>query len=116
MGRTVTPLFRQALDETIQLWCNVGEALGTPEKQIFAPRYVPKEEDIKEAIQTDRYYVARKFDVARMGATNGISGRLDGRRGRLIGNAVAVPIAQWFADAIHAVEAGVLFDDGSSAK
>ncbi|MXY67544.1 MAG: DNA (cytosine-5-)-methyltransferase [Gammaproteobacteria bacterium] len=57
-----------------------------------------------------------QFDVARMGATNGIPGRLDGRRGRLIGNAVAVPIAQWFAETIHAVEAGVLFDDGSGTK
>ena len=46
-----------------------------------------------------------KFDVGRMGEANGVSGRLDGRRGRLIGNAIAVPIAQWFAMAIRTVEA-----------
>ena len=45
-----------------------------------------------------------KLDVDRMGETDGIPGRLDGRRGRLIGNAVAVPLAQWFATAIAAVE------------
>ena len=43
------------------------------------------------------------FDVARMGEADGISRRLDGRRGRLIGNAVAVPVARWFAQKISAV-------------
>jgi len=50
----------------------------------------------------------QELDVARMGETNGLSGRLDGRRGRWIGNAVAVPIAQWFAETILAVESGSL--------
>jgi site-specific DNA-cytosine methylase len=31
---------------------------------------------------------------------------LDGRRGRLIGNAVAPPIAEWIAKQILAVESG----------
>jgi DNA (cytosine-5)-methyltransferase 1 len=53
-----------------------------------------------------------ELDVARVGAANGVPGRLDGRRGRLIGNAVAVPIAQWFAEMILAVESGRL--DGAS--
>lgn len=60
-GRTMSARFRAALDDTIRLWCNVGAALGTPEKRIFAPRYVPREESIKEAIQTDRYSVARNL-------------------------------------------------------
>ena len=46
------------------------------------------------------------FDVERMGEADGVSRRLDGRRGRLIGNAVAVPIIQWFAEVIMAVENG----------
>ena len=50
-----------------------------------------------------------KLDLDRVGEVNGVSGRLDGRRGRLIGNAVAVPLAHWFATAIMSVEA-----DGAS--
>ena len=49
-----------------------------------------------------------EFNVERMRATNGVPGRLDGRRGRLIGNAVAVPLAQWFAATIMSVDAGRL--------
>lgn len=45
-----------------------------------------------------------KLDVARVGEANGVSRRLDGRRGRLIGNAIAVPMVQWFAESIVAVE------------
>ncbi|MXX71148.1 MAG: DNA (cytosine-5-)-methyltransferase [Gemmatimonadetes bacterium] len=47
----------------------------------------------------------QELDVARVGTSDGVPGRLDGRRGRLIGNAVAVPIARWFAETILAVEA-----------
>jgi DNA (cytosine-5)-methyltransferase 1 len=46
--------------------------------------------------------------VERMREADGISGRLDGRRGRLIGNAVAVPMAEWFARAICLAEAGTI--------
>ena len=46
-----------------------------------------------------------ELDLERMGEADGLSGRMDSRRGRLIGNAVAVPIAQWFAESILAVEA-----------
>ena len=49
-----------------------------------------------------------ELDVERVGTSDGIPGRLDGRRGRLIGNAVAVPIARWFAETILAVETGSL--------
>ena len=60
-GRTVSATFRGALDETIRLWSNVGEALGTPESVVFAPRYAPKVESIREAIRTGRYSVARNL-------------------------------------------------------
>jgi DNA (cytosine-5)-methyltransferase 1 len=46
-----------------------------------------------------------KLDLDRVGEVDGIPGRLDGRRGRLIGNAVAVPLAYWFAMSILAVDA-----------
>jgi DNA (cytosine-5)-methyltransferase 1 len=36
--------------------------------------------------------------------TNGVSGRLDGRRGRFIGNAVAPPIAEFIGRRILAIE------------
>lgn len=60
-NREVPPPLLAALEETIRLWCNVGEASGTPEDRVFAPRYVPKPDDIREAIQTDRYFVARNL-------------------------------------------------------
>jgi DNA (cytosine-5)-methyltransferase 1 len=37
----------------------------------------------------------QKLDLDRVRDTNGLSGKLDGRRGRLIGNAVAPPIAEF---------------------
>jgi hypothetical protein len=46
--------------------------------------------------------------LERVRATDGLSGRLDGRRGRLIGNAVAVPLAQWFAETIMLADSGRL--------
>lgn len=42
----------------------------------------------------------QKLDVDRMRDTNGVSGRLDGRRGRLIGNAVSPVIAEWLGKRI----------------
>lgn len=60
-GRELDPNFKKALSETLRLWFNVAEASGIPQQQALAPRYVPKLEDIKEAIQTDQYYVARNL-------------------------------------------------------
>ena len=48
----------------------------------------------------------QELDVDRVRETDGVPGRLDGRRGRLIGNAIPVPLAQWFASTIMAVEHG----------
>ncbi|WP_084218064.1 DNA cytosine methyltransferase [Xanthomonas hortorum] len=56
---------------------------------------------------SDRPILCRQeLDVGRVRATNGLSGRMDGRRGRLIGNAVAPPLAEWIARGIIAVEEG----------
>ncbi|MDA0301506.1 MAG: DNA (cytosine-5-)-methyltransferase [Chloroflexi bacterium] len=49
-----------------------------------------------------------ELDLERMRAVDGVSGRLDGRRGRLIGNAVAVPLARWFATQIMLADEGLL--------
>ena len=46
----------------------------------------------------------QKLDVGRVRETNGVPGRLDGRRGRLIGNSVAPPIAEWIGRQILKVE------------
>ena len=45
-----------------------------------------------------------QLDMDRMGKVDGVPPRLDGRRGRLIGNAVSVPLARWFASAIMEVD------------
>lgn len=46
----------------------------------------------------------QKLDVGRVREIDGISRRLDGRRGRLIGNAVAPPIIEWIGREILKVE------------
>ena len=48
---------------------------------------------------------SQKLNLGRMREANGVSGRLDGRRGRLIGNAVAPPIAEWIGRQIITIEA-----------
>lgn len=54
-----------------------------------------------------------KLDVDRVGKADGVSHRLDGRRGRLIGNAVVPGIAEWIGRRILAIESDVAdsFDD-----
>lgn len=48
---------------------------------------------------------SQKFDVERVRKADGFPGRLDGRRGRLIGNSVAPPIAEFIGRRILAIEA-----------
>jgi hypothetical protein len=60
-GRTLDPIFKESLCQTLLFWSNVAEALGTPVRQAIAPRYAPKLESIKEATLTDQYYVARNL-------------------------------------------------------
>ncbi len=60
-GRKLDPIFVKALSETLRLWYNVAVASGIPWQKASAPRYVPKLEAIKEAIQTDQYCVARNL-------------------------------------------------------
>lgn len=45
-----------------------------------------------------------KLDVDRVGETDGISPRLDGRRGRLLGNAVVPTISEWIGKRIIEIE------------
>jgi DNA (cytosine-5)-methyltransferase 1 len=45
-----------------------------------------------------------KLDVDRVGEAYGVSSRLDGRRGRLIGNAVVPGISEWIGRRILAIE------------
>lgn len=47
---------------------------------------------------------SQELDMGRVRATDGLPKRLDGRRGRLIGNAVAPPIAEWIGRQIIEVE------------
>ncbi len=60
-SRKLDPMFVKALSETLRLWYNVAVASGTPWQKASAPRFVPKQDDIKEAIQTDQYCVARNL-------------------------------------------------------
>ncbi|CAD0363991.1 hypothetical protein CFBP7900_40790 [Xanthomonas hortorum pv. carotae] len=60
-GRKLDPIFEEGLRETIRFWSNAGEALGIPKQRILAPRFALKPEDIKAAIATDRFSVARNL-------------------------------------------------------
>ncbi len=60
-GRKLDRPFVNALSETLRLWYNVAAASGIPWPKASAPRYAPKLESIKAAIQTDRYSVARNL-------------------------------------------------------
>ncbi len=60
-GGKLDPIFRKSLFQTLRFWFNVAEASGIPRHEAIAPRYAPKLESIKEAIQTDQYYVARNL-------------------------------------------------------
>jgi DNA (cytosine-5)-methyltransferase 1 len=54
---------------------------------------------------TDRPILCgQKLDLERVREANGVPGRLDGRRGRLIGNAVAPPIAEFIGRRILEIE------------
>ena len=46
----------------------------------------------------------QKLDLGRVREANGVSGRLDGKRGRFIGNAVAPPIAEFIGKRILVIE------------
>lgn len=103
-GRQLDPHLKKAILETLRLWLNVAEVSGTPKQEAFAPRYVPKLENIKAAIQTDQYCVARNLTWTECEKLMGVSPRLDGRRGRLLGNAVIPTIVEWIGRKIIAVE------------
>ncbi len=45
-----------------------------------------------------------KFDLDRMGKADGISSRMDSRRGRLLGNAVVPGIAEWIGRQILEID------------
>jgi DNA (cytosine-5)-methyltransferase 1 len=54
---------------------------------------------------TDRPILCgQKLDLDRVRETDGFPGRMDGRRGRLIGNAVAPPIAEFIGRQIIKIE------------
>lgn len=52
-----------------------------------------------------------KLDMDRMGEADGVSRRLDGRRGRLIGNAIVPAISEWLGRQIVAIEQKSLTDE-----
>jgi hypothetical protein len=58
-GGKLDPTFRRSLFQTLRFWFSVAEASGTPKHRALAPRYVPRLDAIRAAIQTDQYYVAR---------------------------------------------------------
>jgi site-specific DNA-cytosine methylase len=45
-----------------------------------------------------------KLDMDRVGEADGVSSRMDGRRGRLIGNAVVPAIGEWIGTRILEIE------------
>jgi DNA (cytosine-5)-methyltransferase 1 len=57
----------------------------------------------------------QKLDVDRVRETDGFSRRLDGRRGRLIGNAVSPTVAQWIGRRLVAIETSYTARETSAA-
>lgn len=57
----------------------------------------------------------QKLDLERVRKVNGVPGRLDGRRGRLIGNAVAPPIAEFIGRRILEIQQNALCADSVAA-
>ena len=73
--------FRLALSQTLRLW--------------FSPT-IRAQTGRHQGGHSDRPILCgQKFDLERMRETDGGPPRLDGRRGRLIGNAVSPKIAEW---------------------
>jgi DNA (cytosine-5)-methyltransferase 1 len=65
---------------------------------------------------TDRPILCgQKLDLERVRKTNGFPGRLDGRRGRLIGNAVAPPIAEFIGRRILAIQQNAMPTESMAA-
>ena len=65
---------------------------------------------------TDRPILCgQKLDLERVRDVDGVSGRLDGRRGRLIGNAVAPPIAEFIGRRILTIQENSLAADSIAA-
>ena len=60
-GRALDPTFEKGLQETLHFWYSVGEALGIPKQKILAPRFALKQADIKAAIATAPFSVARNL-------------------------------------------------------
>jgi hypothetical protein len=60
-GGKLDPIFRKSLFQTIRFWFSVAEVSGIPKQKAIAPRYVPKLGDIKAAIPTGPFYVARNL-------------------------------------------------------
>jgi hypothetical protein len=59
--RALDPVFEKGLQQTLHFWFSAGEALGIPRQKILAPRFALKLADIKEAIATVPFSVARNL-------------------------------------------------------
>ncbi len=59
--RMLDPRFEEGLQQTLRFWFNAGEALGIPRQKILAPRFALKLADIKAAIATAPFSVARNL-------------------------------------------------------
>ncbi len=103
-GTETGPDLQESLSQTLRFWSNVAEALGTPKQRAIAPRYAPKLESIKEATLTDQYYVARNLTWNECEKLMGFPEGWTVGRGRLIGNAVAPPIAEFIGRRILAIQ------------
>ena len=66
---------------------------------------------------SDRPILCRqKLDVDRVRETDGLSRRLDGRRGRLIGNALSPTVAEWIGRKIMAIESACNVAEEDSSR
>ncbi len=103
-GRKLDRVFVKALSETLRLWYNVAVASGTLGAKSICPTLRAQTGGHQGGHSDRPILCGEKLDVDRMGKANGVYPRLDGRRGRLIGNAVVPAIAEWIGRQIIEVE------------
>ena len=104
LGKTARPDFREVFegDDTVLVQRRGG--FGYTKAKNICPT-IRAQTGGHQGGHSDRPIVCRQtLNLERMREANGVSGRMDGRRGRLIGNAVSPIITEWIAKQIIAIE------------
>lgn len=103
-GGKMDPLFRKSFISDTPLLVQRRGGFGYTKAKNYSPT-IRAQTGRHQGGHTDRPILCgQKLDLERMRETDGLPRGLDGRRGRLIGNAVAPPLAQAIAERIVRIE------------